>query len=319
MKPTTITTREVWMSTTKAAFTRGRSKGEGSLDAVDNALLMFESCNNGQWPECLRNVETQLDKWIAKKTVDGELKTKRSHTAIAKLKREISEALRGRPPELWSGDYPPIFISTDVHKGNVEVPSTWKGRVEVIMGELRSNARGALLLQMLSDACERKHQRVVVAYGSNQCAPCTLEVITDDEKRLKPDLKGWMSNPHIVAIGVDKSGAKRKFIENAGACGLVLFDPDVRPGPDGDRPAWIALGHELVHAYHYVTGTCARALEGSTDSDSGLSEEEMQTVGTRGYDRQVPSENWLRDGDSKPLRTTYSGYDFSSTRCTLTA
>jgi hypothetical protein len=319
MKPTTIMSRDDWISGTKAFFTRGRSTGEGGLEAVDNALLMFELCTNNQWPECLRVVEENLDAWIRKKTNDaGKLKTSRDKDVIQTLKDQLRAALAGRPPEVWSGDYPPIFVSNDIHKGNVEVPTAWKGRVEVILGELYENARGRELLKLLSDACEERHQRVVVAFGSNQCAPCTLEVIQDDDKRLKPDPKAWMANPNIVQIGIEGSGAKRKFMGGNGSSALVLFDPDVAAGPDGDRPSWIALGHELVHAYHYVTGTCARPLAGSTDADSGLSEEEMQTIGTRGYQRQKPSENWLRDGAGLPDRTRYSGYDFSATRCTLT-
>jgi hypothetical protein len=320
MKPTNIMSREDWLNDTKAFFTRGRSTGPGGLQEVDSALMMFEACNNGQWPECLRVVEEKLDAWIASKTNEaGQLKTSRDKDTIRTLKSQLRAALAGRPPQVWSGDYPPIFVSNDIHKGNVEVPTAWKGRVEVILGELNADDRGEELLEMLSVACQARHQRVVIAYGSNQCAPCTLEVITDDDKRLKPEPAVWMANPNIVQVGIDKSGPKRKFIGGNGSSALVLFDPDIAAGPDGDRPSWIALGHELVHAYHYVTGTCARALAGSTNADSGLSEEEMQTIETRGYQRQKPSENWLRDGVRLPDRTCYSGYDFANTTCTLTS
>ena len=174
-------------------------------------------------------------------------------------------------------------------------------------------------MTMLNAACSSNNQRVVIAFGSNQCAPVKLDVLFDNEKRLRPKVAEWMANSSIVQIGIDKSGDAPKFIGGAGSSALVLFNPDIGAGPDGERPGWVALGHELIHAYHYVTGTCARPLTGSTDADSGLSEEEMQTIGTRGYAGQVPSENWLREGARVPPRTTYSGYDFSSTRCTLTS
>jgi hypothetical protein len=321
MKPTSIMTHKKWVKDTSAFFAKGRSTGENSLTYVDNALLMYENSSNNQWPRVLKNLRTQLENWIESKTVDGDIKTKRSHKTIALLKSQIDEALKGKDAEIWSGDYPPIYVSNDAYTGgeNIEIPTTWKGRVEVALGELNSNPCGSQLLTMLSQACERKGKRVVIVYGNNQCAPCTIETVTDNEKRLNPKVSEWMSNANIVQIGINKTGEKPKFVENEGACGLVLFNPDHPAGPDGERPTWVALGHELIHAYHYVTGTCARALEGSTNMNSGCSEEEMQTIGTRGYDGQVPSENWLRASASVPDRTRYSGYDFSDTICTLTA
>jgi hypothetical protein len=318
MKPTNIMTRKKWIDDTSSFWTRGRSKGQGSLEAVDNALLMFEACTNNQWPEALRVVESALNDWIASKTnVQGQLKTARSHTTIQLLKNQIAAALAGRDPEIWS-TYPPIFISTDVLMEKVEVPGTWRGKVDTILGELNSDPRGKTLMESLSAACQSQRQKVVIAYGKNQCAPVRVDVLMDNHQRLRPKLSEWMSNNSIVQTGIDKSGTKPKFIGGAGSSALVLFDPDVAAGPDGDRPSWVALGHELIHAYHYVTGTCARPLTGSTNTDSGLSEEEMQTIGTGGYKGQIPSENWLRESAGSPERTKYSGYDFSATKCTLT-
>jgi hypothetical protein len=318
MKPTTIMTRAKWIKDTSSMWARGRSTGAGSLEAVDNALLMFEACTNNQWPEALRAVESALADWIAAKTKDGKLKTVRSHDTIRLLESQIAAALSGKDPEVWSGTYPPILVSQDVIMEKVEVPATWKGRVDATLGDLNADRRGKELIESLSAACEKNHQRVVIAYGKNQCAPVKIDVLLDNDQRLRPKVSEWMSNPNIVQVGIDKSGAKPKFIGGPGCSALVLFDPDIGAGPDGDRPAWVALGHELIHAYHYVTGTCARPLTGSTNADSGLSEEEMQTIGTAGYDGQIPSENWLRESAGAVKRTKYSGYDFGSTRCTLT-
>jgi len=319
MKPTTIMSRTKWIKDTSSMWARGRSTGKGSLEAVDNALLMFEACGNNQWPEALRVIEAALADWIASKTKDGTLKTVRSHTTIHLLESQIAAALGGRDPKLWSGTYPPIFVSTDIITEKLEVPSTWPGRVETTLGELISDPRGKELVELLTAACEKNHQRVVIAYGKNQCAPVKLDVLFDNEQRLRPKVSEWMSNGAIVQIGIDTTGPRRKFIGGSGSSALVLFDPDTAAGEDGARPTWVALGHELIHAYHYVTGTCARPLAGSTNTDSGLSEEEMQTIGTGGYDGYTPSENWLRESARSPKRTKYSGYDFGSTRCTLTA
>jgi hypothetical protein len=318
MKPNTIMTRAEWIKDTSSFWTRGRSTGAGSLEAVDNALLMFEACNNNQWPETLRVVEIALADWIASKTKQDKFKTVRSHVTIGLLQRQVAAALGGQDPNIWSGDYPKVFVSSDNIAEKVEVPDTWRGRVATILGELNQDKCGKQLLELLTAACEKNNQRVVIAYGSNQCAPVRLDILTDNEQRLRPKVSEWMSNPNIVQIGIDRSGPKPKFIGGIGSSALVLFDPNIEAGPDGDRPSWVALGHELIHAYHYVTGTCARPLTGSTNDDSGLSEEEMQTIGTGGYDGQIPSENWLRESAGSTKRTKYSGYDFGKTRCTLT-
>lgn len=319
MKPDTIMKRNKWIKDTSSIWTRGRSTGKGSLEAVDNALLMFESCNNDQWPETLRIVEKSLAEWVESKTNNkGELKTVRSHKTIALLQSQVKAALAGRDPRIWSGDFPPIFISTDVITETKEVHPTWSGRVEKILRDLKLDPCGRQLLELLSAACKQKSQKVVIAFGKNQCAPVNLNILFNNEQRLRPKLSEWMSNPNIVQQGIDKSGDRPKFFGGSGSSALVLFDPDMPAGPDGERPNWIALGHELIHAYHYVTGTCARPLTGSTNADSGLSEEEMQTIGTGGYDGHIPSENWLRESAKFPKRTKYSGYDFCHTRCTLT-
>jgi hypothetical protein len=68
-----------------------------------------------------------------------------------------------------------------------------------------------------------------------------------------------------------------------------------------DRPSWIALAHELIHAWRLVRGCCVFR-------PSAVSEyyyEEAMTVGLPPYDKCRFTENHFRRTKGLPLRTFY--------------
>jgi len=67
-----------------------------------------------------------------------------------------------------------------------------------------------------------------------------------------------------------------------------------------DRPPWIALAHELIHAWRLVTGQCVFR-------PGGIEEyyEEAMTVGLPPYDQCRFTENRLRHSKGLPLRNFY--------------
>ncbi|MFX1675528.1 M91 family zinc metallopeptidase [Paraburkholderia sp. A2WS-5] len=67
-----------------------------------------------------------------------------------------------------------------------------------------------------------------------------------------------------------------------------------------DRPPWIALVHELIHAWRLVTGRCVF-------EPGGIEEywEEAMTVGLPPYDGCRYTENRFRQAKALPLRTFY--------------
>jgi hypothetical protein len=67
------------------------------------------------------------------------------------------------------------------------------------------------------------------------------------------------------------------------------------------RPAWIALAHELIHAWRLVCGTCV--FRPSAIGENYY--EEAMTVGLPPYDGCRYSENRLRLLKGLPLRTFY--------------
>jgi len=102
---------------------------------------------------------------------------------------------------------------------------------------------------------------------------------------------------------------------NAGCSAIVRWNPsDIVDGTQIQRPSYIALAHELIHCWHYVTGGCYRAPTLTFDLavDSGLAEEEARTTGLFPYDNEPLSENAFRLAFGLPLRTEYApGNDLS--------
>jgi hypothetical protein len=90
-----------------------------------------------------------------------------------------------------------------------------------------------------------------------------------------------------------------------GSVTAIKYNPNMIDTPDGKRPSWVALAHELIHAYYNLKG---KALpSGKVQNVYGLVEqEEMATVGLGGYGRSV-TENKIRAEAHLPTRTTYGG------------
>jgi hypothetical protein len=76
----------------------------------------------------------------------------------------------------------------------------------------------------------------------------------------------------------------------------VLWNPNVINTPDGARPSFIALAHELIHARRNLLGIARRDAQ----------EEEEYTVGFNLQGDGV-NENAIRAEHGIPLRATYSG------------
>lgn len=205
------------------------------------------------------------------------------------------------------------------------MPDDFSTTVRGDLTKLISKPNGKQLVQLLSDGCSERGKIVVIQYakgsGQNQCAPVKV-AITSEFRRSMMELGGvsvkdLLANPEIVSLGIKNDSGTRSFKPNTGANAIVKYNPDDK-GQEA-RDSFIGLTHELIHAYHFVYGICARTPTGGTIGNQGLAEEEMRTIGTRGYQHEIPSENWIRSEWSLPDRTTYSGYDFADTVATLHA
>jgi hypothetical protein len=315
-----------WMSDTTVKKWHGQSDKDRSPDLanVDAYLQQYEI--SAQWPQMLRQLEVVLEKWVSAKTKsDGTLNTIRDNQTVRLLQQSVKAARTFPNPVPWDSAFPGISIAQDPFAGDFPVPTDFSAKVGNDLGDLISKARGKQLMKMVSDACEDKKHQVVIQYftkGSSNCAPVNVPITNEFRRRLTEpggvNMTELMGNPALVATSIRVGAGGREFVPNTGANAVVRYDPDDKgSGEEAGRPSFIALAHEMVHAYHFVNGLCARQPTGGTSGDQGGAEEEMRAVGARAYKDDPPSENWIRDEWSLPPRTSYSGNDFSGTTATL--
>ena len=98
------------------------------------------------------------------------------------------------------------------------------------------------------------------------------------------------------------SVAKRSNEEDAcngtGTVTAVTWNANIIETPDGSRPSFIALAHELVHALYNLKG----------EAYSDASDEEYRTVGLAPVaNARAVTENKIRAEHKVPLRAAYSG------------
>ena len=111
----------------------------------------------------------------------------------------------------------------------------------------------------------------------------------------RPNKQGTIGSPGIEggsrALGQDESQAKG----GAGTQGYCFWNPNIYNTPNGARPAFIGLAHELIHCLHMVTGTMKH----------GYDNEERFTVGLAEYAGVAITENTIRAEHNIVARTQY--------------
>ena len=83
-----------------------------------------------------------------------------------------------------------------------------------------------------------------------------------------------------------------------GCVSAITWNANVIVTPDGARPSFIGLAHELIHAYYSLLG------EGITNTKA----EEYSTVGLASHlSTREFTENAIRAEHGLPIRMTYIG------------
>jgi len=127
-------------------------------------------------------------------------------------------------------------------------------------------------------------------------------------------------NKTIPDVAADAQNGK-------GTDATVYFNPDSDPAiptvtaggrvtDQRGRPAYIGLGHELIHALHYVTGTMAGPQESrlcsyqNQDGDVVTVDEDLEELNTVGLckHRNGPTENELRQAHQVDRRGAYRSH-----------
>lgn len=92
-----------------------------------------------------------------------------------------------------------------------------------------------------------------------------------------------------------------------GAPSVIKWDPKTTETPDGARPPWVALAHELIHCYHNLRGTSHLIATATSSTDDEKKLDEMRVVGLRGYEMEPICENRIRKEHGVALRVSYYG------------
>jgi hypothetical protein len=96
-----------------------------------------------------------------------------------------------------------------------------------------------------------------------------------------------------LAVRANEADAKDR---NSGTVTVIDFNANITLTPDGPRPTFIGLAHELIHAYYNLKG---KGINGPN--------EEYATVGIAPGPKRSITENGIRAEHNVPLRETYVG------------
>jgi hypothetical protein len=102
-----------------------------------------------------------------------------------------------------------------------------------------------------------------------------------------------------------------------GSVSVITWDPASNSTPDGSRPPFIGLAHELIHAWHNLGGgsliSTSQGTMGEPFSGAGggieaaKNVDEMRVVGLQGWEKEPITENRIRAEHGLPYRNSYEG------------
>ena len=316
-QPPVLMTQTDWLRRTnrKKPLSKKNYNRSDALQLIDVLLGQY---GDNATPDRLEFLKMYLDAWYTSKLKREVLSTIRNHDhAVTELKRDVDRAVALRNPTLWRARYPGIYIADDLYRGTSWVPDDFRGAVSDALDRIESRPVGKAMLEAITDTCNRSEtKRVVIQYTGvfSSCAP--LDPVTNENRkrlnRVSPtdevlDAATLLSSPALLVEWTgERHDGKNAFINGAGMGAVVnLLHTDT--GLDG-RPTFIALAHELVHAFHYVKGNCFRAPIGGINvgQNTGIMEEELRTVGFGAYADESPSENAIRDEHDIARRLRYA-------------
>ena len=89
----------------------------------------------------------------------------------------------------------------------------------------------------------------------------------------------------------------------------IKWNPQMKHTPDGDRPPFIGLAHELLHAQRNLYGQ-SKLTSGSVNEGEDYKQvDEHQVVGLSPHEDREFTENKIRAEHGVPARTEYSGLE----------
>jgi hypothetical protein len=279
-----------------------REKRSAELEALNGALLAYQAHKQ---PPDLEQLAATLNAWVRKKTnLVGTFSSGRDPELIAALRKRVANAFLLVPPRTWDARYPWILIAHDLYRGTNWVPNEFVGAVRTALNAIESAPIGQGLLRDISRACLSRGHRVIIERITEGSTAVPLDDVSPAARKRIQSLMaegGSLGSPaqQEMARLNSQSGLIMRpsgggYVRGGGTSAVICWAHDQRLEHD-PRPPYIALAHELVHAYHFVMGACFAAYTGGfMDKKSGVAQEEMRTVGLGPYADEIPSENAIR-------------------------
>jgi len=110
-----------------------------------------------------------------------------------------------------------------------------------------------------------------------------------------------------VARRGGRDAEKSATTPGSSAVTAIKYNANMIATPDGNRPSWIGLAHELIHAYYNLKGEGLPEGQKQMNVNGQVEKEEMATVGLGPGPHRSITENQIRKEANVPLRSTYGG------------
>lgn len=212
----------------------------------------------------------------------------------------------------WKPDYPGIYIDGD---------GLTFTTVNLHLCKLKQRPVGADLLRLIS----LRHRGIGMSAGAGiKCVirPWSAAVLRDynggafAQRAVDPDVAPEPDLSNVGELTWTSNATRRRAVPGAiftlasvGTSSAAYYDPndDFTEIVGINTPAHIALGHELIHCLHFMSGDTNRH---TTDrefdpGDSYIKHEEARTIGLGIYAGNRISENALRAEWGQPRRKGY--------------
>lgn len=212
-------------------------------------------------------------------------------------------------PELWNSQYTGIWIAKEglaAGEGHAFLAATRRALEKIV-----SRPNGKNLLDLISKRCQGVGTKLInaavtIKYGRgslwagevrpNQAVRTTamrdIQSVPGTDVRTATPVQVRTMGGGVTSLNINRVGAGN----SAEICYNPFISYSANTGIGVETPAFVALAHELCHAYHSLSGN-AKAYP---------MPEEAWTVGAGRFAHVEISENGVRADHGIPLRTYYN-------------
>lgn len=225
-------------------------------------------------------------------------------------------------PYNFVANSPLIFIDPDGEK--IVLVGTNEQKTETLAA-LRLLTNDKLEVDLATGVVKITHLNTENSHGKFSSGTGLIRELNSKQAGAKTVTIDVQNSTGVFEDGIgNKAGHTNAESENAangrGTNAFVSFDPTSNPniiteGTNGNseetqRPNEIGLGHELIHAWHFMTGTKGVGEEDNTYKDASGNDvtqtekkEELNTVGLKGSSKYTENKLRKEQRDSKSSNT----------------